>query len=77
MFKCSFLFDFLSEVLKHDCVVHENGKTDESQKFNAKRVISSFNIYCLHENWQALIGCKKSHSSMKKNILAVYVKSMS
>ena len=24
--KCSFLFDFLSELLSHDCVVHETGK---------------------------------------------------
>ena len=40
--KCSCLFDFLSEVLTYDCVVHENGKTDESQKFNAKRGISTF-----------------------------------
>ena len=41
--KCSFLFDFLSEVLTHDCVIHENGKTDESQKFNAKIIIIPFN----------------------------------
>ena len=37
-FKCSFLFDFLPEVLTHDCVFREKEKTDESQKFNLKRV---------------------------------------
>ena len=41
--KCSFLFDFLSKVLTHNCVIHENGKTDESQKFNEKRVTCPFN----------------------------------
>ena len=41
--KCSMLFDFLSEVFTHECVLHENGKTEESQKFNAKRVISPSN----------------------------------
>ena len=40
---CSFLFDFLSKVLTHDRVVQENGKTDKSQKFNEKGVISLFN----------------------------------
>ena len=40
--KHSFPFHFLSEVLTHDCVIHNKEKTDKSQKFNAKRVDSPF-----------------------------------
>ena len=43
--KCSLLFDFLSEVFTHECVVHENRKADESLKFSAKRVIGPFNVF--------------------------------
>ena len=32
---CSFPFDLLFEVMNCDRVIHENGKTDENQTFNA------------------------------------------
>ena len=50
--KCYFLFDFMPEVSIHDCVVHENVKTYESQKFNAKRVISLFNSLPQNPNFK-------------------------